>query len=208
MDKIDIRYIGKARNSFSKGDTMKTKRFWIYGFASVLVCISAFITAATIATERRQLQMELRERLRDSEGVYIFVDVISKDKSSEESLKQQFETDVDQALGDADIETFTKEELETIPGRPRLSLYLVAYEEPSYRDVYLYCFRIAHIEDATLVRSYRYAEGICWDSGHYVGRGKKAAIRQAVKTQLNKYISDYLAANPRKPKRPDQSTLP
>ena len=208
MDKIEIRYIGKARNYFSKGDTMKTKRFWIYGISSLLVCLSAFITAGTIATERRQLQMELRERLRDSEGVYIFVDVIAKDQSSEDQLKQQFEKDVDQALRDVDIKIFTKEELETIPGRPRLSLYLVAFEEPAYKDVYLYCFRIAHIEDATLARNYGYAEGICWDSGHYVGRGKKPAIRQAVKTQLNKYISDYLAANPRKPKRPNQSTRP
>ena len=187
---------------------MKTKRFLFYVITAVLVCLSVFITTRTTATERRQLQQQLRERLRGSEGVYIFVDVISQDKSSEEQLKLQFETDVSLALKDADIETFTKDELETTPGRPRLSLYLVAYEEPAYKDVYLYCFRIAHIEDATLVRSYGYTEGICWDSGHYVGRGKKAAIRQAVKTQLNKYITDYLAANPKIPSRPKQSTRP
>jgi hypothetical protein len=175
---------------------------------AILVCLSVFITTGITATERRQLQQELRERLRGSEGVYIFVDVIAKDKSSEEQLKLQFETDVDLALRDADIEIFTKEELETTPGRPRLSLYLVAFDEPAYKDIYLYCFRIAHIEDATLVRTYGYAEGICWDSGHYVGRGKKAAIRQAIKTQLNKYISDYHAANPKIPPRPKQSTLP
>jgi hypothetical protein len=123
-------------------------------------------------------------------------------------MKKQFETDVDLALRDSDIEIFTKEELETTPGRPRLSLYLVLYEDPAFKNAYIYCFRIAHIEDATLVRSYGYAEGICWDSGHYVGRGKKAAIRQAVKTQLNKYISDYLAANPRTLSRPGQSVRP
>lgn len=187
---------------------MKTKRFWIYGLTAVMICLSIFITAVTIATERRQLQQELRERIRGSDGVYIFVDVIAKDKSTQEQLKQQFETDVDQALSDEDIEIFTKEELETIPGRPRLSVYVVAFEEPAYKDVYLYCFRIAHIEDATLARTYGYAEGICWDSGHYVGRGKKPAIRQAVKTQLNKYITDFLAVNPRKPARPKQSIRP
>jgi hypothetical protein len=83
-------------------------------------------------------------------------------------------------------------------------VYLVAYEDPAYKDAYLYCFRIAHIEDATLVRNYGYAEGICWDSGHYVGRGKESTIRQSVKTQLNKYISDYLAVNPKNPTRPKQ----
>jgi len=191
-----------VESSFEKGDIMKTKRFWIYVITAALVCSGIFFAARTIAIERRQLQQELRERLRDSEGVYIFVDVISKDKSSEEELKEQFEDDVDLELRNSDIKIFSKEELETIIGRPRLSVYLVAYEDPAYKDAYLYCFRIAHIEDATLVRNYGYAEGICWDSGHYVGRGKKSAIRQAVKTQLNKYINDYLAANPRKPAIP------
>jgi hypothetical protein len=183
---------------------MKAKRFWIYVITAALVCSSVFFAARTIAIERRQLQQELRERLRGCDGVYIFVDVIAKDKSSEEELKKQFETDVELELQNSDIEIFSKEELETIPGRPRLSVYLVAYEDPAYKDAYLYCFRIAHIEDATLVRNYGYAEGICWDSGHYVGRGKKSDIRQAVKTQLNKYISDYLAANPRKPVIPNR----
>jgi hypothetical protein len=181
---------------------MKAKRFWIYVITAVLVCLGVFLAARTIAAEKRQYQEELRTRIRGSDGVYIFVDVIAKTKSEEEELKQQFEEDVDLDLRDSDIKIFTKEELETIPGRPRLSLYVVAYEDPAYKDTYLYCFRIAHIEDATLVRNYGYAEGICWDSGHYVGRGKESAIRQAVKTQLNKYITDYLAVNPKKPVKP------
>ncbi len=189
---------------FEKGDIMKAKRFWIYVITAALFCSGVFFGARTIAIERRQLQQELRARLRDCEGVYIFVDVIAKDKSSGEELKQQFEDDVELELRNSKIEIFSKEELETITGRPRLSVYVVAYEDPAYKDAYLYCFRIAHIEDASLVRNYGYAEGICWDSGHYVGRGKKSDIRQAVKTQLNKYIDDYLAANPRKPAIPSR----
>lgn len=187
---------------------MKTKRFWIYIVTAALICSFVFITAATIAIERRLLQQELRERLRGSDGVYIFIDVISKDKASQEELKKLFEEDIDAGLRNADIKIFTKDELETISGRPRLCLYLVAYEDPAYEDAYLYCFRIAHIEDATLIRNYGYAEGICWDSGHYVGRGKISAIRQAVKTQLNKYIDDYLAANPKPPARLKQPIRP
>jgi hypothetical protein len=183
---------------------MKTKRFWIYVIAAAMLCSGVFFAARTIAIERRQFQQELRERLRGCEGVYIFVDVIARDKSSEEELKQLFEEDVEPELRNSKIEIFSKEELETITGRPRLSVYVVAYEDPAYKEAYLYCFRIAHIEDATLVRNYGYAEGICWDSGHYVGRGKKSDIRQAVKTQLNKYIDDYLAANPRKPTIPSR----
>ena len=183
---------------------MKSKRFWIYVITAALVCLSVFLAARTIAAEKRRYQEELRMRIRDSEGVYIFVDVIAQTKSAQEELKEQFETDVEYELENSDIKIFTKEEVETIPGRPRLSIYVVAYEDPAYKDAYLYCFRIAHIEDATLVRNYGYAEGICWDSGHYVGRGKESIIRQSVKTQLNKYISDYLAVNPKKPKIPRQ----
>lgn len=183
---------------------MKAKRFWIYVITAALVCLSVFLAARTIAAEKRQYREELRMRLSGSEGVYIFVDVIAQTKAAEEELKEQFETDVDLELRNSDIKIFTKEELETITGRPRLSLYVVAYEDPAYKDAYLYCVRIAHIEDATLVRNYGYSEGICWDSGHYVGRGKESVIRQSVKTQLNKYITDYLAVNPKKPKIPKQ----
>ncbi len=189
---------------FWKGDIMKAKRFWIYFITATLVCLSVFLAARTIAAEKQQYREELRMRIRGSEGVYIFVDIIAQTKSAEEELKEQFEEDVELELENSEIKIFTKDELETIPGRPRLSVYVVAFEDPAYKDVYLYCFRIAHIEDATLARNYGYTEGICWDSGHYVGRGKDSAIRQAVKTQLNKYISDYLAVNPKKPTIPKQ----
>jgi hypothetical protein len=183
---------------------MKSKRFWIYVISGTLVSLSIFIAARTIAAEKRQYRQELRIRLSGSDGVYIFVDVIAQTKSAQEELKQQFETDVDLELRDSDIKIYTKEELETIPGRPRLSVYVVAYEDPAYKDAFLYCVRIAHIEDATLVRNYSYAEGVCWDSGLYVGRGKESAIRQSIKTQLNKYIIDYLDVNPKEPKMPNQ----
>ena len=183
---------------------MKSKRFWIYVLTAALVCLSVLWVARTIAAEKRQYREELRMRIRGSEGVYIFVDVIAQNKSTQDELKEQFEDDVELELGNSDIKIFTKEELETIPGRPRLSLFVVAYEDPAYKDAYLYCFRIAHIEDATLARNYGYTEGICWDSGHYVGRGKESLIRQSIKTQLNKYISDYLAVNPKKPPTPNQ----
>jgi hypothetical protein len=199
IDRIVNVYLEKL---FWKGNIMKAKKFCIYVITAAMVCFSVFLAARTIAAERRQYQEELRMRIRGSDGIYLFVDVIAQSKSAEEELKEQFETDVELELQNSEIKMFTKEELDTIPGRPRLSVYLVAYEDPANKDVYLYCFRIAHIEDATLVRNYGYTEGICWDSGHYVGRGKESAIRQSVKTQLNKYISDYLEVNPKKPEKP------
>lgn len=181
---------------------MKSRKLWIYVLTSALVCLSILFVARTIANEKQQYQEELRMRIRGSDGVYILVDVIAQTNAAQEELKQQFEEDVDLELQESEIKIFTKEELENIPGRPRLSVYVVAFEDPSYKDVYLYSVRIAHMEDATLVRNYGYAEGMCWDSGLYVGRGKESVIRQAIKTQLNKYISDYLSVNPKKPEIP------
>ena len=181
---------------------MKSRKLWIYVLTSALVCLSILFVARTIANEKQQYQEELRMRIRGSDGVYILVDVIAQTNAAQEELKQQFEEDVDLELQESEIKIFTKEELENIPGRPRLSVYVVAFEDPSYKEVYLYSVRIAHMEDATLVRNYGYAEGMCWDSGLYVGRGKESVIRQAIKTQLNKYISDYLSVNPKKPEIP------
>ena len=187
---------------FRKGDIMKSRKLWIYVLTSALVCLSILFVARTIANEKQQYQEELRMRIRGSDGVYILVDVIAQTNAAQEELKQQFEEDVDLELQESEIKIFTKEELENIPGRPRLSVYVVAFEDPSYKDMYLYSVRIAHMEDANLVRNYGYAEGMCWDSGLYVGRGKESVIRQAIKTQLNKYISDYLSVNPKKPEIP------
>ncbi|MFZ2147831.1 MAG: hypothetical protein WAV28_11480 [Sedimentisphaerales bacterium] len=180
---------------------MKAKRYWIYVIIGTLVSLSVFVGAIadTKEEERIQIQEEFHRRLRDSDGVYVYVDVIAKAESEEKSMEAQFQTDVELELRNYSIKVLTKTEMEQAEGRPRLAVYLVAYQDPAYKEAYLYCFRIAHLEDATLVRNYGYAEGICWDSGLYVGRGKEPSIRQIVKTHVNKYINDYLAANPKKP---------
>ncbi len=182
---------------------METKRLWICVIIGTLVSLSVFLGAIAFAqeTDRIQIQQELRRRLRDSDGVYVYVDVIAKAGSEEKALKELLQTDVELELRNYSIKVMTEEEMEQADGRPRLAVYLVAYTDPAYKEAYLYCVRIAHLEDASLVRNYVYAEGICWDSGLYVGRGKEPSIRQTVKTQTHKYINDYLAANPMLPAR-------
>jgi len=116
-------------------------------------------------------------------------------------LTTKLQEDVEYVLKDSDVRILTKEELEYAPGRPRLGVYLVTYKETGERDLYLYSVRVTHFEDATLARNYKYAEGICWDSGLYIGREKMPAIRGMVKTHVMRYINDYLAANPKPPRR-------
>ena len=182
---------------------MKAKRCWIYLTAGILGFLSILAGVMTFAQEldKAQVQQEFRNRLSDSNGVSVYVDVITNEKSEEESLTTKLQEDVEYVLKDSDIRILTEDELEYAPGRPHLGVYLVTYKEPGSRDLYLYSFRVTHFEDASLVRNYKYAEGICWDSGLYIGRERMSAIRGMVKTHVLKYINDYLAANPKPPRR-------
>ena len=182
---------------------MKTKRCWIYVIAGILGSLSILAGVMTFAQEidKTQVHQEFRRRLSDSNGVSVYVSVITKEKSEEESLTKQLQEDVEYELKASDIRILIEDELEYAPGRPRLGVYLVIYKEPGVKDVYLYSFRVTHFEDATLARNYQYTEGICWDSGLYIGRDRIPVIRGTVKTHVMKYINDYLTANPKPPQR-------
>jgi len=177
---------------------MKAKRCRFYFAAGMLVFLSVFAGVLAFAQEedKAKIQQEFRNRLIDSNGVNVYVDVIAQDKSEEQSMTEQLSKDVERQLKDSGIKILTKDQLKYTSGRPHLAVYLVTFKEPSLKDVYLYSFRIVHFEDAALERNYRYVEGICWDSGLYVGRERTPTIIKTVRTHVRKYINDYLAANP------------
>ena len=188
---------------------MKAKTYWIYVTVGLLVLLSFFAGVITFAqvADKVAIQQEFRRRLSESDGVSVLVDVITKEKSEEESMTSQLQEDVERELEDSDIKIISKEDLEYAPGRPRLGVYLVMYQEPQIKDMYLFSFRVVHFEDASLARNNKFAEGVCWDSGLYIGREKTSVMRGVVKTHVLKYINDYLAANPKPPKRKEQGQL-
>ena len=188
---------------------MKAKTYWIYVTAVLLVFLSIFAGVITFAqvADKSQIQQEFRRRLSESDGVSVHVSVITKEKSEEESMTSQLQEDVERELEEAEIKIITKEDLEYVPGRPRLGVYLVMYQEPQLKDMYLFSFRVVHFEDASLARNYKFAEGICWDSGLYIGRERTTVMRGVVKTHVRKYINDYLSANPKPPKRQEQEKI-
>ncbi|KPK35645.1 MAG: hypothetical protein AMJ65_17255 [Phycisphaerae bacterium SG8_4] len=176
------------------------------GILVFLSFVAAVITFAQVA-DRAQIQEEFRRRLSESDGVSVYVSVIAKEKSEEESMTSQLQEDVEGLLEDSEIKIITEEDLEYTPGRPRLGVYLVMYQEPRLKGVYLFSFRVVHFEDASLARNYKFAEGICWDSGLYIGRERTSVMRGVVKTHVRKYINDYLGANPKPPKREKQEQI-
>jgi hypothetical protein len=188
---------------------MKAKSCWIYVAAGMLFLLSFFAGVITFAqvADKAQIQQEFRRRLSGSDGISVLVSVITKEKSDEESMTSQLQEDVERELEDSEIKIISKEDLEYAPGRPRLGVYLVMYQEPNLKDMYLFSFRVVHFEDASLARNYKFAEGVCWDSGLYIGRERTAVMRSVVKTHVQKYINDYLAANPKPPQRQKQEQI-
>jgi len=102
---------------------------------------------------------------------------------------------MEEQLKDSKIKILTRDDFEYVPGRPRLALYLVIFKDTSQKDVYLYSFRVVHFEDAILDRNQKCAEGICWDSGLYVGRENIASIKRNIRNHIGRYINDYNTAN-------------
>jgi hypothetical protein len=188
---------------------MKAKRCRIYVAAAMLFLLSFFAAVITFAqvADKSQIQQEFRRRLSESDGISVYVSVITKEKSIEESMTSQLQEDVEGLLADSEIKIITKEDLESTPGRPRLGVYLVMYQEPTLKDTYLYSFRVVHFEDAALARNYKFAEGICWDSGLYIGMERASVMKGVVNNHVRKYINDYLAANPKPPRRQKQGQI-
>ena len=176
---------------------MKAKIHWfniIVAILSFLVIFAGFSIAQE--QDREEIRQEFRERLRGSDGVFVYVEVIAQEKSDEKSLIEEVQKEVEDQLKDSKIKILTKDESDITPGRPRLAINLVTYKEPSQKGIFLYSFRIVHYEISSMLRTDRFVEGICWDSGIYVGRDKIPSIKKTIRTQLRKYIDDYLAANP------------
>ncbi len=182
---------------------MKVKKTWIVVIAGTLVILGIFAGIKTIAQEpsRTEIQQEFRRRLMDCDGVTVYVNVIAKDESEQQSMKEKVQEDVEHALKDAGIVVLAETDVQYKRGRPRLRVNLVTFKEQEQRDVYIYGFRISHLEDAVLDRTERYTEGLCWESGLYVGRERMSSIRSTMRTHLLRYINDYLAANPKKTER-------
>ena len=176
---------------------MKAKIQWI---KIVMVLISFFVIFAGLLyaqeQNREEIRQEFRERLKGSDGVFVYVEVIAQEKTDEKTFIEEIQEEVEDQLKDSKIKILTKDGSDITPGRPRLVISLVTYKEPSQKGIFLYSFRIVHYEISSMLRTNRYVEGICWDSGLYVGRDKTSSIKKTIRTQLQKYIDDYLAANP------------
>jgi hypothetical protein len=177
---------------------MKSKYFLIYPAAVILFSMTLFAGIKVIAQEqdKENIHQEYCERLKGAEGVFVYVEVIAQEKADEKSFIEEIQKEAESQLKSSKIKVLTKEESDLNPSRPRLAINLITYKDTSQKNVLLYSFRIVHFEVASLLRTERYVEGICWDSGLYIGMERRTAMTNKIKEQLDKYIKDYLSVNP------------
>jgi hypothetical protein len=114
--------------------------------------------------------------------------------------KDQIKTDVELQLRKAGIKVLTNEERLTTPGQPYLSVLVSIIEISSrgYPIGYAYTITVQLYEAVTIVRGFE-AVGSIWSAGWmgYFGKPDRH-IRNNISDMVDKFINDYLAANPKK----------
>ena len=126
--------------------------------------------------------------------------VIEKIKPAAERLgltRDQIKTDVELRLRKAGVRVLTEKERLEMPGVPFLYVNVgIAFNADS--TLVAYSIRAELNELVTLDRGFR-TRGAIWDTSRVggVGTGRISELREDVGDQVDRFINDYLAANPK-----------
>ncbi len=173
--------------------------------------IALITLLASSAAASAQLRNPARDSLRDIGGVYVLVDSLNDDLQKSGLTKDLLKADVESQLRKADVDVFADERQQALAKEvgnrePRSTTYLyvriVSAGDPS--DVKR-AFSVSVQLHQTLSTSQRDGPttffGPSW-SADQVGLAARPGLRQriqdVVKELVDRFSSDYLAANPRK----------
>jgi hypothetical protein len=143
---------------------------------------------------------ESRESLRGLTGVYVLVESLSEEAERDGLSRNQLQTEVELRLKQAGINVQSEEEAINSPGTPYL---YVSVSEYKGRDipVYAFCVDLQLNQGVQLERNLatRLRVSTWAVPGHVgmVGVGKLRTVRKTVADQVDKFISNYLAVNPK-----------
>jgi hypothetical protein len=113
--------------------------------------------------------------------------------------KDQVKADVELQLRKAGVRVLTEEECRETPGRPYLSVDISISEIKIGNDRvgYAYYIGVQLTESVRVARGYEVV-GSIWSIGSVGAIGKDASpIRSIISGSVDKFISDYKAANPK-----------
>lgn len=142
----------------------------------------------------------VQEGLGGLPGVLLFVGDIKADAEQDGLSKTTIYTDVERQLRVAGIRILTQEEWSKMPGRPTLSVDVVAQKA---RGVSLYIFgvEVSLREQVTSLRSGRSLTASTWETDVIgnVSEGNFAeSVRDNIRDEVDKFVKAFRAANPKR----------
>jgi len=149
-----------------------------------------------------------KESLKGLSGVHVYLNLTEDSPSLEKDglTEAQIRTDVEIRLRKAGIRVLTIDEAKELPRRPVLSVTLLASKNEALtkvfgESIYAYTIQIDFKQTATLYHSVDNKVFLVttW-SNSAVGMTTKRnvrTIREGIGDYVDKFINDYLAANPR-----------
>ncbi len=158
--------------------------------AAVVALVVAFLLLPTVSIAKGD-----PEPLRGLKGVHVLVENIDSQAERLGLTRAQIQTDVELRLRKAGVRVLTeKERLET-PGCPHL---YVNINTPIGQGLVVYSISVELFELVTLARGF-VTDGAIWNIrfAGCVGTSNIRKVREGVGDCVDKFINDYLAANPK-----------
>lgn len=168
------------------------RRFWGLGIEVAVVALVVFLLLPGVS----QALITDQEVLVGIEGVHVLVEKIDPKAERLGLTAAQIKTDVELRLRKAGVRVFSREETFKTPGSP--VLYVQVYTKVG-QNLVTCSSHVTLKETVTLARGGE-TYGAIWetDSQGTVGQNNIRQIREVVGDLADKFINDYLAANPKK----------
>jgi hypothetical protein len=137
---------------------------------------------------------EKRDALRGLKGVNVFV-YLNAEAERLGLIRDQVKTDVELRLRKAGIKVLIEKESFETPGVPTLWVAV----DMIISDIYVFNVRVHLREEVKLARGF-YTFGEIWEGGVFgaIRTGNIRKIRESVGDEVDEFINDYLAVNPKK----------
>ncbi|MFQ5989008.1 MAG: hypothetical protein ACE5K9_03735 [Candidatus Methylomirabilales bacterium] len=167
---------------------------------SLTVTIAILVSLGLAATARG-IKEEDREILAGISGIQVLVDEKIGTEAERAGLTWEvLQKDVELRLRQAGVRVMTMKESLLVPGTPFLYLNVTTRENPGRHTFHL---KLELMEKVRVERSPSLIlYGRTWNGrGRLVtvGTGNLGSVRENVREMVDEFISEYLAANPRKP---------
>ncbi|HDY90440.1 MAG TPA: hypothetical protein ENH82_20260 [bacterium] len=140
-----------------------------------------------------------KETLQGLKGVNVWVGTIGSDVEKDGFSINPIQTDIELKLRMVGIKVLTKEELIKEPGMPILFVSIGGIK--NIVGVWAFFINVKLLQQVYLLRDINLLyPAPTWTSGGFMGfrfGSEKNSIRDIVKDQVDEFINDYLAVNPK-----------